>query len=99
MISATATPSEVRLRSLRSGYCLRKTCIRSPNDDGRRGNLLIRGIPRYGKAPASCWRERVDNAGASFAWRGAFLLPTVRRRQSINGLLYARERIREFGMR
>src|SRR6266567_3099016 len=32
-------------------------------------NVLTRGIPRYGKAPASCWRERVDNAGASFAWR------------------------------
>src|SRR2546430_5258824 len=32
-------------------------------------NVRIRGIPGYGKAPASCWRERVDNAGASFAWR------------------------------
>src|SRR6266550_5332872 len=32
-------------------------------------DVLIGGIPRYGKAPASCWRERVDNAGASFAWR------------------------------
>src|SRR5439155_909805 len=33
------------------------------------GDAFIGGIPRYGKAPASCWRERVDNAGASFAWR------------------------------
>src|SRR5690242_19300537 len=39
------------------------------------------------------WRERVGNAGASFVWRGAYTSsPSFPRNQSINGLLYARER-------
>src|SRR5437667_3683807 len=69
IISAAATPSQVRLRSLRSGICVRKAGIPSPNHDGDRGESTHWRNSRYGKAPASCWRERVDNAGASFAWR------------------------------
>src|SRR2546426_2490626 len=99
MISATATPSRVRLRTFRSGCCLRKARTRSPNDDGFRGGVCsseeFSGTEKR--------RRRVGGRGSTTPARhshgGAFLLPTVRRNQSINGLLYARERIREFGLR
>src|SRR5438132_13252715 len=76
------------------GYCLRKASIRSPNDDGRRGECTH---PRNSQARKSAGvvlegegrqRRRV------IRMEGAFLLPTIRRSQSINGLLYARERVR-----
>src|SRR6266550_5858890 len=98
MISAAATPSQVRLRSLCSGYCLRKACILSPNHDGRRGECTH---PRNSQVRKSAGVV-LDGEGRQrrrvIRMEGAFL-PTVRRNQSINGLLYARERIRPFGLR
>src|SRR5438034_11162170 len=99
MISAAATPSQVRLRSLRSGYCVRKACILLPNDDGLRGgyahprNYQVRksaGVVLEGEGRQRRRVIRMD---------GAFLLATVRRSQSINGLLYALGRARQVGLR
>src|SRR6266566_2812311 len=69
MIGAAATPSQVRLRSPPPGILSERRASSHRTTMAVPVDLLIGGIPRYGKAPASCWRERVDNAGASFAWR------------------------------
>src|SRR5437870_13265812 len=99
MTSAAATPSQVRLRSLRSGYCVRKACVLLPNDDGLRRecthwrNSQVRKSAGAGLEGEGRQRRRVIRL------ERAFLLPTVRSSQSINGLLYARESIRQFGLR
>ena len=99
MISAAATPSQVRLRSLRSGYCVRKACILLPNDDGLRGGYAHPRNYQVRKSAGVVLEGEGRQRRRVIRMEGAFLLPTVRRNQSINGLLYARERIRQFGLR
>src|SRR5437899_1134363 len=99
MISAAATPSQVRLRSLRSGYCVRKACILLPNDDGLRGGYAHPRNYQVRKSAGVVLEGEGRQRRRVIRMEGAFLLPTVRRSQSINGLLYARERIREFWLR
>src|SRR6266550_3429903 len=98
MISAAATPSQVRLRTFRSGYCLRKACTRSPNDDGLRGECAHRRNSQVRKSAGVVLEGEGRQRRRVIRMEGAFLLPTVRRSQSINGLLYARERIRARGL-
>src|SRR5206468_11051956 len=97
MTSAAATPSQVRLRSLRSGYCVRKACILLPTDDGLRRecthsrNSQVRNSAGAVLAGEGRQRRRVIRV------EGAFLLPTVRRCETSHGLLYSRERMRQLG--
>src|SRR5947208_10950985 len=99
MSSAAATPSQVRLRSLRSGYCVRKACILLPNDDGLRRECTHWRNSQVRKSAGVVLEGEGRQRRRVIRMEGAFLLPTVRRSQSINGLLYARERIRQFGLR
>src|SRR5436309_8880072 len=99
MVSAPATPSQVRLRSLRSGYCVRKACILLPNDDGLRGGYAHPRNSQVRKSAGVVLEGEGRQRRRVIRMEGAFLLPTVRRSQSINGLLYARERVRQFGLR
>src|SRR5436305_5041328 len=92
MISAAATPSQVRLRSLRSGYCVRKACILLPNDDGLRGGYAHPRNYQVRKSAGVVLEGEGRQRRRVIRMEGAFLLPAVRRSQSINGLLYARER-------
>src|SRR3989454_11461420 len=98
MISATATPSQVRLRTFAPDIVSER---RAP---AHRTTMAFAGIYSSEEFPGTeKRRRRVGGRGSTTPARhshgGASLLPTVRRNQSINGLLYARERIREFGMR
>src|SRR5438309_9473962 len=99
MISAAATPSQVRLRTLLSRILSQRGMhpLTEPRARSRRmyssRNSQVRksaGVVLEGEGRQ---RRRV------IRMEGAFLLPTVRRSQSINGLLYARERVRQFGLR
>src|SRR5438309_1451021 len=53
---------------------------------------FIGGLPGTEKRRRRVWRERVDNAGASFVWRAPTSSRVFRRSRTINGLLYAREK-------
>src|SRR6266550_4327008 len=99
MISAVATPSQVRLRPSSPGYCLRAACIRSPSHERGRGGCAHRRNSQVRKSAGVVLEGEGRQRRRVIRMEGAFLLPTVRRNQSINGLLYARERIRQFGLR
>src|SRR5207302_2177144 len=92
MVSAAATPSQVRLRTLLSRILSQRGMhpLTEPRARSRRvyssRNSQVRksaGVVLEGEGRQ---RRRV------IRMEGAYLLPTVRRSQSINGLLYARER-------
>src|SRR5947209_18559240 len=74
------------------GYCLRKASIRSPNDDGRRGGCTHRRNSQVRKSAGVVLEGEGRQRRRVIRMEGAYLLPTIRRSQSINGLLYARER-------
>src|SRR3989442_8065162 len=99
IISAAATPIQVRLRMLLSGYWVRKVSIYPPNHHGDCESCSHRRNSQVRKSAGVVLEGEGRQRRRVIRMEGAFLLPTVRRSQSINGLLYARERIREFGLR
>src|SRR5439155_19505610 len=98
MISAAATPSQVRLRTFRPGYCLRKACIPSPNDDGCRGECTHPRNSQVRKSAVVVLEGEGRQRRRVIGIEGAFLLPAVGRNESMNGVLYAGESILACGL-
>src|SRR2546429_7134693 len=72
------------------GCCLRKARIRSPSHD--RGGCTHRRNSQVRKSAGVVLEGEGRQRRRVIRMEGAYLLPTIRRSQSINGLLYARER-------